>query len=154
MVQRVGCSPERFLEFVMDIERYAEVDQKIRPVVWARREYTPAPLVEFACRPKLAGMRQPKVVQQLRLNRPARRIDVSLSPAPHNQLARAMAEFSASFVCEPVGDGTEVTRTLRFALRPWVRWAMEPLLRRRLLGEVREELRLAKEHLEGTDRTP
>ena len=40
VVQRVtiACPPREFLEFVMDIERYAEVDDKIGPILWTRRQ--------------------------------------------------------------------------------------------------------------------
>ena len=44
--------------------------------------------------------------------------------------------------------GTLLTRTLTFTFSPLVRWAGEPILRRRLRGEVLDELRRAKAHLE------
>ncbi len=140
----IACSPDTLLDFVMDIERYAEVDRKISPVLWHRREGN---VVEFACRPTLAGMPQPKVVQQLTLT-PGQRIDISLSPPPQNRIGHAMARFAASFQTEAVPEGTRVTRTLEFRVTPALRWLLEPLLRRRLPGEVREELRLAKRYLE------
>lgn len=139
----VACRPDEFLEFVMDIERYAEVDDKIAPILWARRSDD---LTEFACRPKLAGIRQPKVVQELRLT-PGERVDVALAAKPRNRMAHAMAEFEASFVCSPASSGgTTVVRTLQFRLRPAVAWLLGPLLRRRLPGEVRDEIRRATEH--------
>ncbi len=140
----IGCSPDALLDFVMDIERYAEVDRKISPVLWHRREGS---VVEFACRPTLAGLPQPKVVQQLILT-PGQRIDISLSPLPRNRIGHAMAQFDASFQTQSVPEGTRVTRTLQFRVTPALRWLLEPLLRRRLPGEVREELRLAKRYLE------
>lgn len=36
--QTIRCTPEEALEFVMDIERYAQVNDKIGPIDWARRE--------------------------------------------------------------------------------------------------------------------
>lgn len=140
----IDCTPGRLLEFVMDIERYAEVDSKINPVTWSRREGN---LLEFECKPKVAGVPQPKVIQQARLA-PGKRIDISLSPLPRNRLQHAMTHFEASFECAEVAGGTHVTRTLTFRFSPTFRWLLEPLLRRRLPGEVREEVRLAKEHLE------
>lgn len=140
----IAVSPDDVLGLVMDIERYAEVDDKIRPVLWSRREGN---RVEFACRPKLAGLRQPKVVQFVELT-PGRRIDIGLLPRPANRLAHSMAHFEASFECEPVDGGTRVTRRLRFTFSPAVRWLMEPLFRRRLERDVRNEIRLAKEYLE------
>jgi hypothetical protein len=144
VAETIGCTPDELLEFVMDIERYAEVDKKINPVIWWRRD---GDLLEFACRPRLAGVRQPKVVQQCRLT-PGKRIAISLSPLPRNRLAIAIAHFEASFECVEVHGGTQVTRSLTFRFAPAVRWLFEPLLRRRLPREVREEVQLAKKHLE------
>lgn len=142
--ETIGCTPDELLGFVMDIERYATVDRKISPVIWARRD---GDLLEFACRPTLAGMPQPKVVQRMRLT-PGRRIDISLSPLPSNRVAHAMAHFEASFECAEARGGTHLIRSLVFGFSPAFRWLMEPLLRHRLPGEVREEIRLAKEYLE------
>ncbi|MGI8679549.1 MAG: SRPBCC family protein [Jatrophihabitans sp.] len=144
--ETIDCTPDEFLEFVMDIERYAEVDKKISPILWHRRE---GDLVEFACRPRLAGLPQPKVVQQARLT-PGVRIDISLSPLPRNRLAHATAHFTASFECTPIAGGTQVTRTLEFRFTPALRWMLEPLFRRRLPGEVRDEVQRAKQYLEST----
>jgi polyketide cyclase/dehydrase/lipid transport protein len=130
---------------VMDIERYAELDDKIRPILWSRRDGN---RVEFACRPKLVGLRQPTVVQFLELT-PGRRIDIGLLPKPRNRLAHRMASFTASFECTPVDGGIQVTRTLEFRFSPAVRWLMEPLFRHRLERDVRTEIGLAKRHLEG-----
>lgn len=144
----VACTPAEFLEFVMDVERYAEVDDKIKPILWVRRE---GDLTVFACRPKLAGLRQPKVVQQMRRT-PGERIDIALAPKPQNRLAHAMAEFEASFVCTPdPAGGTAVVRTLDFRLTPVTAWLLGPLLRRRLPAEVRDEVRRATEHFGGAD---
>jgi len=144
VVETIAATPEQVLGLVMDIERYADVDAKIRPILWTRREGN---RMEFACRPKLAGLRQPKVVQYAELT-PGRRVDIGLLPKPHNRLAHAMAHFTASFVCVAVDGGTEVTRRLRFTFTPAVRWLMEPLLRQRLQRDVQHEIRLAKSYLE------
>lgn len=103
--------------------------------------------VEFACRPKLAGLRQPKIVQFIELT-PGRSVNIGLLPRPMNRLAHSMAHFKASFECEPVDGGTRVIRRLQFTFSPSVRWIVEPLLRRRLENDVREEMRRAQEHLE------
>lgn len=142
--QTIACPPRDVLAMVMDIERYATVDKKIHPVLWARRE---GDVVTFACRPKLVGLRQPKVVQYVRLT-PDRRVDIGLTPPPANRLAHAMAHFRASFEVTPCAGGTRVLRTLEFRFSPLVRWLMEPLFARRLEAEVRDELRRAKAHLE------
>lgn len=144
VTETIGCTCDELLEFVMDIERYAEVDDKIKPILWRRRSHN---LLEFACRPKLAGLRQPKVVQRVQLT-PGERVDIGLAPLPTNRLAHAMADFRASFICRAVDHGTEVTRTLEFRFTPMLRWLLEPLFRRRLDAEVREEITRAKQHLE------
>lgn len=79
----IACTPREFLEFVMDIERYAQVDDEIAPILWTRRQGN---VVTFACRPRLAGLRQPKVVQTMRLT-PGERIDIALTPRPANRLS-------------------------------------------------------------------
>ena len=129
---------------VMDSYRYAKVDKKIHPVRWARRD---GEVLTFACRPKLVGLRQPKVIQYARRT-PGRRIGIGLTPLPANRIAHAMADFRASFETSEAAGGTRVVRTLTFQFTPVLRWLLEPLFARRLEGEVREELRLAKEHLE------
>lgn len=80
VVETIRCKPDELLEFVMDIERYAEVDAKIRSLDWARRE---GELTEFKFRPKLPGvpLPSPKWVQQIRLTPRA--------PGRHHQRAAA-----------------------------------------------------------------
>jgi hypothetical protein len=132
----IAATAEEVLELVMDIERYAEIDDKIAPILWSQRE---GDVVTFACRPTLAGLRQPKAVQTMRLT-PGERIDIALTPRPANRLAHAVARFDASFVCLEIPGGTEVTRTLRFRFAPALGWLLAPLFRRRLPGEVEAEL--------------
>ncbi|KMS87359.1 SRPBCC family protein [Prauserella rugosa] len=142
--ETVRVPPERFLEFVLDIDRYAtEVDKKIRPVLWSERD---GDTVTFACRPKLVGLRQPKVVQYLR--RTGNRIDIGLEPLPRNRIAHRMASFSASVECRPADEGCHVTRILQFDFTAPVRPVAEPLFRRRLQAEVEDEIRRAKAYLE------
>ncbi|MGH3503632.1 MAG: SRPBCC family protein [Nocardioidaceae bacterium] len=142
--ETIHTEPEQFLDFVMDIERYAQVDKKISPVLWQHRDGN---VVKFACRPKLVGLRQPKVVQHARLT-PGRRVDIGLTPLPANRLAHAMAWFRASFECRAVDGGTRVVRTLEFRFTHLTRWLLEPLFRRRLEAEVRDELDRVKDYLE------
>jgi hypothetical protein len=144
VVETIAVPPDEILEFVMDIERYAEVDAKIKPILWARRDGN---RLEFACRPKLVGLRQPKVVQFAELT-PGRRIDIGLLPRPKNRLAHALARFQASFECVAEGGVTRVVRTLEFTFTPAVRWLAEPLFRRRLPAQVHDEIRRAKAYLE------
>lgn len=51
--ETIPCPPNEFLEFVLDIEGYAKVDDKIAPVLWSRRD---GDVVQFACLPKIAGL--------------------------------------------------------------------------------------------------
>jgi hypothetical protein len=142
----IDCTCEDVLEMVMDIERYAQVDHKIHPVLWSRRD---GDVVTFACRPKLAGLRQPKVIQYVQLT-PGRSIDIGLTPLPENRIAHAVAKFQASFRTCEADRGTRVVRTLTFQFAPWLRWVLEPLFAARLEREVRDELRRAKDYLERT----
>ncbi|MGH3800565.1 MAG: SRPBCC family protein [Pseudonocardiaceae bacterium] len=135
--QVIDGSPADILEFVMDIERYQQVDHKIRPVIWARRD---GEVTEFACRPTLGDLPSPKVVQQVRLT-PGHRVDIELSALPQTRLGHRLAEFRASFECTPAEGGVEVTRTIVFRFAPLVAWFFEPILRRRLPAEVDQELR-------------
>lgn len=143
--QFVRSAPEVILEFVMDIGRYQEIDQKIRPVIWAVRDGN---LTEFAFRPRFGGLAGPVVVAQERLVL-GRRVDIVLAPAPFNRLARLITRYEASFECTPVPGGTDVCRSERFAVRWPFRFLLVPFLRRVMPGLVREELFLAKQKIEG-----
>ncbi|HEX2284421.1 MAG TPA: SRPBCC family protein [Mycobacterium sp.] len=148
-VQTIQCSPEEFLALVMDIERYAEVDDKIRPVYWSRRTGN---VVEFAFRPKLPGLPipAPKLVQRVELT-PGKRIDIANAPSPHNKIGNRMSTFAASFVCEPVDGSTRVTRTIEMNFPAPMRWVLEPIVQRRLQAAVDDEINRAKRRLEGTN---
>ncbi|MEU7225683.1 SRPBCC family protein [Streptomyces chrestomyceticus] len=145
----IGCTAEAFLGFVMDVERYAEVDDKLRTVYWVRRN---GHLTEFAFRPALPGVpfSQPKAVAQMRLT-PGERIDIRLAPLPLNKVNHRMARFAARFTCAPVDGGVRVTRMIEFEFRPGPGRPLGPLLARTLPGSVARELRLAKEILERGD---
>ncbi|WP_020496102.1 SRPBCC family protein [Sciscionella marina] len=146
VTETIDCAPDELLTFVTDIERYAEIDRKIRPVHWVRRagDYT-----EFGCRGHLAGIPTPKVVQWMRLT-PGQRVDIGLAGPPRNRLTRMLAEFTASFEVTATEAGrTRLVRTLNFTFWPPLRRIAEPLLRERLTAEVHEEVALAKQRLEG-----
>ncbi|MFE1591148.1 SRPBCC family protein [Nocardia sp. NPDC058705] len=144
--QVIRCLPEEFLEFAMDVERYAEVDDKIGRFDWVHREGN---LVEFKFRPAMPGLPgpAPKMVAQGRLT-PGRRVDVGLAPLPRSRLWHGLMKFTASFVCEPVENGTLVTRTMTAELIPTVRWLVEPILRRNLPGNLETEMTQATAYLE------
>lgn len=145
-IQTIACTPDEFLDFVMDIERYAEVDEKIRPICWSRRV---GDTVEFQFRPKLPGlpMPAPKLVQRVELT-PGQRIDITNAPSPQNRIGNRMAGFRASFACEPVAGGTRITRRVEMTFPTIIRWLIEPLLGRRLPAAVDRELAQAKTYLE------
>lgn len=145
----IGCTPEAFLDFVMDIERYVEVDDKLSAISCVRREGNST---EFTFRPKLPGvpLPQPKAVAQMRLT-PGERIDIRLAPPPLNRFNHRMAHFAAHFTCEPVSDGTCVTRMIDLGFHPCLSWMLDPVLKRTLPESVERELRLTKQILERPD---
>lgn len=142
----IACTPEKLLGLVMDIERYAEVDDKIRPVYWSRRTGN---VLEFQFRPKLPGLPvpAPKLVQRVELT-PGKRVDITNAPLPHNKIGNRMSRFTASFVCEPVDGATLVTRTIEVTFAGPMRWLLEPLLKRRLQDAVDDEIDRAQRRLE------
>jgi hypothetical protein len=144
--RNIRCTPEAFLDLVMDIERYAEVDDKIRPVYWSRRTGN---ILEFQFRPKLPGLPlpTPKLVQRVELT-PRTRVDITNAPLPRNKIGNLTSRFKASFVCHPVGDATAVTRTIEMTFRGPMRWLLEPVLKRRLQRAVEDEMRRAAARLE------
>lgn len=144
--ESIRCSPEAWLDFVMDVHRYAGVDDKIGPISWARRTEN---VLEFKFKPRLPGLSLPtlRIVSQMRLT-PGRRIDVQLAPLPRNLTSRLTSRFRASFACEPESGGVRVTRAIRFSFNPVVRGFFEPVLRSTLPQSVERELRLAKQILE------
>lgn len=146
VTETIHCTPEELLDFVMDPERYAEVDDKIGTIEWVRREPN---VTEFRFRGKLPGLPgpAPKLVSRMRLS-PGERIDVGLPPVRENNLVKRMVDVSASWVCAPAELGTTVTRTLRFDFKPPARWLAEPVLRRTLQPDVENEIRQAKAYLE------
>ncbi|KAB2346084.1 SRPBCC family protein [Actinomadura rudentiformis] len=146
VTETISCTPDELLEFVMDVERYAQIDKKIRPIRCVRRD---GDLTEFGFRPSVAGLPGPPTVSQMRRT-PGERIDIRLAPPPANRLSRLTTDFDASFVCTPVEGGTRLIRTLNYRFKPWLGWLAEPLLRHRLNADVQEEVRLAKQHLESS----
>jgi hypothetical protein len=142
----IRCTPEAFLDLVMDIEQYAEVDDKIRPVYWYHRTGN---VLEFQFRPKLPGLPlpAPKLVQRVELT-PGKRVDITNAPLPRNKIGNRASRFNASCVCNPVDGATAVTRTIEMTLRGPMRWLLEPILKRRLQAAVEDEMDRATARLE------
>ncbi|MEU7530716.1 SRPBCC family protein [Saccharothrix sp. NPDC042600] len=144
--ETIACEPRDWLEFVLDVERYAEVDDKIGPIRWSRRR---GDVVEFKFRPRLPGVRLPEPCTTSRMRLVAgERIDVRLAPLPRNALNRCAGLFRARFSAVAVDGGAEVTRMISFRFNPLLRGLFEPTLRRTLPASVRRELALAKRILE------
>jgi hypothetical protein len=146
----MACTPDEFLEFAMDVERYAGVDDKLGPFDWVRREGN---VVQFKFRPAMPGLPgpAPKMVAQGILT-PGKRVDVSLVALPQNRLWNRLIKFNASFACEPVDSGTLVTRIMTAELNPMVRWLVESILQRNLLGNIETEVERAKVYIENLDK--
>ncbi|GHE98185.1 SRPBCC family protein [Streptomyces fumanus] len=142
----IACTPEAFLDFVMDVERYIDVDDKIASISWVRRDGN---LLEFKFQPRLPGLPlpEPKAVAQMRLT-PGKCIDIELAPLPQNRFNHRMARFAARFACEPVDGGIRASRMISFQFNPFSRWLLDPVLRRTMPASVERELRLSKAILE------
>ncbi|MCM6778884.1 hypothetical protein NDR87_35960 [Nocardia sp. CDC159] len=142
----IACTPDEYLEFAMDVERYARVDDKLGPFDWVRREGNH---VQFKFRPAMPGLPgpAPKMIAQGVLT-PGKRVDVSLVALPENKLWNRIMKFNASFACEPVENGVLVTRIMAAELNPAVRWLVEPILRRNLPQNIETEVEQAKAYLE------
>src|SRR5687767_11079834 len=109
----IKCTADEYLAFVLDVERYREVDDKLGPIDWVR---TDGSVTEFRFRPRMPLMPwSPKVVSRMTLT-PGQRIDIEYAPPPHNRLARALSTFSAYFACEPTDRGITVTRSVTISL--------------------------------------
>lgn len=144
--REIRCTPEAFLALVLDAEGYAGVDAKLGRIDWVRRDGN---VVDFQFRSRLPGVSgpSPRVVSRMRLT-PGKRVDVEYAPPPWNRFVRRVSTFSASFVCEPAGNGTRVIRTIEMRFAPLLRWYVEPILRRTLPPDVESEIAGAKELLE------
>ncbi|MDS0139383.1 MULTISPECIES: SRPBCC family protein [unclassified Amycolatopsis] len=141
----VSCSPDAFLALVMDPRRYAEIDRKLGPIDWVRRE---GDVTEFRFRSALPGLGPgPKVVSRMTLT-PGQRVDVQLPDRPENRLARRFSTFEAHFECVPAEGGIRVRRRIAFGFAAPLRWLVEPVLRRRLRADVEQEVDGAKRLLE------
>ncbi|GAB3509023.1 SRPBCC family protein [Amycolatopsis cihanbeyliensis] len=144
--QTVRCAPEEFLAFVLDAERYAEVDSKLGRIDWVRRQDD---VTEFKFRSHLPGIPGPgpTLVSRMSLT-PGERVDIEYAPPPHNRLARRFSAFAASFVCAPTPEGTKVTRTVDITFKPPLAYLLHPILKRTLPPDVHQEMQEAKQALE------
>lgn len=146
VTETIACTAEEFAHFVMNVEEYAQVDRKVGPIEWVRSSDT---TTEFKFRSRLPGVPGPgpKVVSLMQRVSESR-IDIGYAPPPQNRVSRRLARFSAHFEWEMVDDGIIVTRSISMGLTPALCWFLEPILRRTLPLDLRQELRGAKRHLE------
>src|SRR3954447_13034584 len=134
-----GCTADEYLAFVLDVERYRQVDDKLGPIDWVRTE---GHQTEFRFRPKMPLMPwSPKVISRMTLT-PGERIDIQYAPKPHNRLARALSSFSAFFAVEHADEGIRVTRSVTISLPTLLRPVERVTLGRRLQASVERELAL------------
>jgi hypothetical protein len=138
------CTADEYLAFVLDVERYREVDDKLGRIDWVRTEGN---VTEFRFRPKMPLMPwSPKVVSRMTLT-PGQRVDIAYAPRPQNRLAHVLSSFSAFFSCEPVESGTLVTRSVTIALPVLLRPIERLTLDRSLQRSVERELALTRDVL-------
>jgi hypothetical protein len=142
----IRCSAAELLEFVMDIEAYTAIDEKIGPIDWARRR---GDVADFVFTPRLPGIPipVPKVLQYAHLT-PGKPVDIGFAPPPANRLAHLSSRFHASFVATPMPEGTKFTRTFSLTFGPPLGWLVEPILARTLPADIEGELAGAKRCLE------
>lgn len=144
--ETMNCTPDDFLEFVLDVHRYAEVDDKIGAIDWVRRD---GDTTEFRFRPVLPGVPGPAPRMVMLVRRvPGDIIEMSLAPLPHNRLNHRLIRFESTFECTPTGDGTLVRSVTTMDVTPAARWVMEPILRRNLPGNIRSEMDRAKVYMD------
>lgn len=142
---RFSCSADEYLSFVLDVERYRQVDDKLGPIDWVRRDGN---VTEFRFRPKMPLTPwSPKVVSQLTLT-PGERIDIAYAPKPQNRLAHLLSSFSAFFACEPADEGIRVTRSVTISLPRPLGLVERATLGRHLQASVERELELSHQLLE------
>lgn len=133
--RQVRATSREVLEFVLDLDRYRQVDPKIarvtQPVVldnegngtvryWGRMRGTP-PLPD---------------VNVVRLTPWT---ELTLTSAPR-QPGRLVLDFEGRFVCVDSADGCTVTHSYEVRFRRPFRWIYDPLLRTWLQEEVTLEL--------------
>ncbi|OLF06011.1 hypothetical protein BLA60_33725 [Actinophytocola xinjiangensis] len=147
--QTMACEPEEFLEFVLDVERYSQVDDKLGNFDWVRRDGN---RVEFKFHPGMPGIPSPspKLVPTMvaeAVLTPGKRVDVGLAPLPKSKLWHRLMTFNASFACEPVDNGTLVTRTMTIEPARAFRWLLNPILRRKLQPNIESEVENARTYI-------
>ena len=138
----VRCFAKDAYEFVLDLDRYRQADQKIGTVHSVTWHGTEAEIHYSGC---FRGWTTPAVRQTITVE-PYRRIDVLSKPGT---MAHAASRFHGVFTFEELGDGTtRVFHREELDLHPAVAWLLAPLLRDWLAADTPEEVARMKQLLE------
>jgi len=136
----VQASPSEVFEFVLDLESYRRADRKIGRVGPIHRDGDHG-TVRFAGR--IRGLPGPSGTYPFTLTETRLRFG-----SPTAGMARWFLDFEGTFECEVTPQGTVVTHREAFGFkRPW-RWLAEPLLRRWLEADTRDEMDRFKDLVE------
>ena len=143
----INYPPEGIIEFVLDLNEYRKVDDKLGKIHWIK----PAPdgqgvLIHF--RPNLIGMPGPSTTQRV-VVMPGNRIEITGVPA----WTDSFVKFHGYFRCEPAAGGTRVVRGLDFQFSKPMGWIMNIPVTRWLKKAIPAELANAKEYLESGRRS-
>lgn len=142
----VTVSPDEVFEFVLDLERYRQADQKIGRVGAVQRDGNSG-TAEFSGR--IRGLPGPRGVYPFTLTESRLHFG-----SPVAGFARRFLDFEGTFDCEATSTGTAVTHREVFEFkRPW-RWIAEPLLRRWLEDDTADEMVRFKELIEAGPAPP
>lgn len=133
-------SPREIIEFVLDLNEYQKVDDKLAKVYHVERE---GDAVVFRFRPRLMGLPGPVTTQRVALNDQGDRIEVSGIPS----WSDAFVGFHAFFQFTETEEGTLVHRRVEFRFAPPMSLLMDRAVGRWLAKDVPKELHNAREYL-------
>jgi hypothetical protein len=139
----MATTAARVLEFVMDVERYRNVDTKIGKIHWVERS-PDGSQVTFRFTPRLGPV--PALMRSTQ--HVTRHGDQALTIRPAPSWTDRLARFQGTVECHPHTDGVRVQRRLEFWLTPLLRPLLGPPLRRWLATDVPAELDAARRFLE------
>lgn len=140
-VVTIARSSEDILEFVLDLERYAQADTKIRRIRRVERHGTVGRVRHGG---QLRGLPGPPV-------------DLSFELEPYDRLVfrserRGLGwlvfRFEGTFTCQPVAGGTRLVHRECFTFRRPLRWFLEPYARAWLAEDTAAEVGRMKAILE------
>ena len=137
----VGVSPREVFEFVLDLNRYRQADHKIGRVGAIKRD---------------GGQRHRAVLGTHHGHpEPVGHLPVHASPPRACSSGRrspgstsGSLEFDGTFDCETTDAGTVVVHREAFTFKGPLRWILEPLLRRWLAADTKQEMVRFKEIIE------